>query len=92
MDNIDLGKIGITPKGDYKPQNIYERLDLVTFRGESYISRVDINTFPLTDDSRWQKITDVSALGSLTPPQTIISTVPPSGIAQEGTEWIMYTE
>jgi hypothetical protein len=50
----DLGKITTTLEGDFNPSNVYERLDIVTFDGSSYISKIDNNNFPLTDTTAWQ--------------------------------------
>ena len=52
---IDLGKIAITPKGEHT--NItYEKLDLVTKSGSSYLSLKDNNSAVLTDTLSWQVI------------------------------------
>lgn len=51
---IDLGKIGQTLKGVYNPSSVYEKLDLVTSNGNSYISKINNNNLPLTDISAWQ--------------------------------------
>lgn len=33
----DLGKVMVTPKGEYNANKTYERLDLVTYEGSSYV-------------------------------------------------------
>lgn len=48
-----IGKIGITPKGEYNPGVIYDILDTVSHDGNSYVSRVALNTFPLDDLEAW---------------------------------------
>ena len=55
---IDLGKISITPKGEYNSAVTYEKLDLVFNLGNSYISIIDNNTELLTNESAWQKIAE----------------------------------
>lgn len=50
----DLGKIGQTLKGEYNSSTIYERLDVVSSNGNSYVSKIDNNNFPVTDTTAWQ--------------------------------------
>mgnify|MGYP004516745505 CR=1 FL=1 len=49
-----LGKVVITNKGEWNSSNVYEVLDVVSYQGSSYISKVyDNNSLP-TEDSKWQ--------------------------------------
>lgn len=49
-----LGKVVITNKGEWNQSNVYETLDVVTYQGSSYMSKVyDNNSLP-TDDAKWQ--------------------------------------
>lgn len=48
-----LGKVSITPKGAWDQETAYERLDLVSFIGGSFLSLTDNNTAPLTDATKW---------------------------------------
>ena len=49
-----LGKVVITNKGEYIPSTIYEILDVVSYQGSSYLSKVyDNNSLP-TDGTKWQ--------------------------------------
>lgn len=49
-----LGKVVITNKDEYNPSTVYEILDVVTYQGSSYMSKVyDNNSLP-TDDNKWQ--------------------------------------
>ena len=57
MDNTvevqDLGKVMITPKGEYNSSKTYEILDAVSYNGSSYVSKINDNTsVPTSDD--WQ--------------------------------------
>jgi hypothetical protein len=54
MTTTKLGKVCITPKGDYSPTAVYENLDVVRFEGNGYISLKDnnIGNSP-TDVSCW---------------------------------------
>lgn len=54
----DLGKISQTTEGAYDNTKIYERLDTVSYQGSSYLSRINNNSQPLSNESAWQ----VSAL------------------------------
>lgn len=51
-----LGKVSITPKGVWNQNTAYERLDLVSFIGGSFLSLADNNTAPLTDTTKWMVI------------------------------------
>lgn len=48
-----IGKIGLTPKGEYNPEIVYEILDVVSNEGNSYVSRQANNTQPLTNSEAW---------------------------------------
>lgn len=50
-----IGKIGLTPKGDYDKTKSYEILDLVQHEGSSYVSLINNNLTDVTSDS-WQLI------------------------------------
>lgn len=57
MDNTvevqELGKVMITPKGEYSSSKTYEILDAVSYNGSSYVSKINDNTsVPTSDD--WQ--------------------------------------
>lgn len=49
-------KIAITPKANNLP--MYEILDLITVNGRSYLSRKNLNSAPVTDESSWMKVTE----------------------------------
>ncbi len=49
-----LGKVVITNKGEWNPSNVYETLDVVTYQGSSYMSKVYDNNCLPTDDNKWQ--------------------------------------
>lgn len=51
-----LGKVSITPKGVWDQNTVYERLDLVSFIGGSFLSLSDNNTALLTDSTKWMVI------------------------------------
>lgn len=55
---MDLGKIAITPKGDYDNLIIYEKLDLVKKNGSSFISLIDNNSQPLSNNTAWQTVAE----------------------------------
>ena len=52
----DLGKVGMTPAGSWSTSSTYEKLDVVTYEGSSYVSLVDsnINFNPSTSTGKWQ--------------------------------------
>jgi len=51
---VDLGKIGQTLKGEFDNSQVYERLDVVSDNGSSYVSIIDENTLPVTNPLGWQ--------------------------------------
>lgn len=53
----DLGKVGMTLKGEYNSATTYERLDVVTYQGSSYVLIVESATNQVpTNTSYWQGI------------------------------------
>lgn len=54
MATVDLGKVSTTPQGNYNSNIVYERLDIVSFDGSSYLSLIDNNSSPLGDTTAWQ--------------------------------------
>lgn len=54
MKNLRVGKVAITPKGEWKDGVSYEMLDAVYYNGDSYISVSDRNKSKPTDDSSWK--------------------------------------
>lgn len=54
----NLGKIAITPKGVFASNKTYEKLDLVTYEGSSYLSLNNNNTQNVTDAKSWQLIAE----------------------------------
>lgn len=58
MATIDLGKIAITPEGQWSYGKYYEKLSLVIFNGQSYLSLRDTTgDNPETSRSDWMQIT-----------------------------------
>lgn len=55
----DVGKIMITPKGDYDAATQYERLDVVRDRNNVYLSKDSVkNVSPESDHNKWMKLVD----------------------------------
>ena len=58
MATIDLGKIAITPEGKWSSARYYEKLSLVIFNGQSYLSLRDTTgDNPETSRGDWMQIT-----------------------------------
>ena len=56
MSTIDLGKIMITPAGQWSAEGSYERLSAVSHNGDGYIAISDNTAIePGTDDDVWMK-------------------------------------
>lgn len=53
--NTVLGAVGVLPVGEWSSANTYNRLDIVTYQGSSYVAIDDVplNTLP-TDTTYWQ--------------------------------------
>ena len=49
-----LGKVGVVPKGEYNNATSYQRLDIVTYNGQSYISKANTTGNLPTDTTYWQ--------------------------------------
>lgn len=49
-----LGKVVITNRGEYNSSTVYEILDVVSYQGSSYLSKVYDNDSLPTDDTKWQ--------------------------------------
>lgn len=69
MDNTvevqDLGKVMITPKGEYNSSKTYEILDAVSYNGSSYVSKINDNTsVPTSDD--WQLLSQKGDIYNVT--------------------------
>lgn len=59
----DLGKISITLEGEYNSNISYSRLDLVSYQGESYASKINNNAEPITNTLAWQKVAEKGSTG-----------------------------
>ena len=55
MGKTILGKVGFTPKGEWKA-GTYKRLDLVSYKGSSYASMVNDNAAEPTDGTKWMLV------------------------------------
>lgn len=49
-----IGKVAITPKGDYSNTTQYKKLDVVTFEGSSYVCIKDCQGIATTNTEYWQ--------------------------------------
>lgn len=36
MDSVNLGRVSLSPKGEYSPDVSYEFLDLISYQGSAY--------------------------------------------------------
>ena len=66
MTQINLGRIGIVPKGEWNNIFTYNRLDLVAYAGGGYVSLVDNNNNKLpTDTAYWLQIAEKGETGNI---------------------------
>lgn len=54
MATVNLGKVGLTPKGEYDPEITYQRLDFVTYQEASYVALTATTGHLPTDSQYWQ--------------------------------------
>lgn len=57
MAKTIIGKVSVTPKGQYVSGTNYERLDIVSYQGTSYIAKSDNSELP-TNNTYWVKLFD----------------------------------
>lgn len=62
MAKLNLGRVGLVPKGTYDSTRTYAKLDVVYYpaTGSSYVSLADGNSAAPSDASKWQSLADVS--------------------------------
>lgn len=51
-----LGKVGFSPRGEWNGETAYERLDVVSFIGSSFVSLSDDNKAQLTNATKWMPV------------------------------------
>ena len=61
ITTTNLGKVSITPKGNFISGSMYEKLDLVYSSGSSYLSKIANNLSSLSDTGSWQNIAEKGA-------------------------------
>lgn len=61
----DLGKVSVTPKGTWSSATAYERLDVVTYNGGSYLSVQDVPIgTAITNTDYWQLVAEKGETGA----------------------------
>lgn len=60
---INLGRVGLVPKGAYSPETTYGRLHVVTYKNTTYCSKQEGNTGhePVGEDEWWSVLVDGQA-------------------------------
>lgn len=60
---INLGRVGLVPKGAYSPETTYGRLHVVTYKNTTYCSKQEGNTGhePVGEDDWWSVLVDGQA-------------------------------
>lgn len=53
-----LGKVAITPKGEYSNATTYQNLDLITYQGGSYLALKETTGILPTNNEYWQLIAE----------------------------------
>lgn len=63
MPNTNLGKVSVTPRGEYQESAKYKRLDIVAYGGGSYMALRDVSGVTPTEGNDWMRIASVGATG-----------------------------
>lgn len=87
MASQELGKVSLTPKGDYSSSTPYERLDIVSYNGGSYLALQNVTGVePADDGTNWMQIAAPGSPGSPGAPGTKVARVErTSGTGAPGT-------
>ena len=87
MASQELGKVSLTPKGDYSSSTPYERLDIVSYNGGSYLALQNMTGVePADDGTNWMQIAAPGSPGSPGTPGTKVARVErTSGTGAPGT-------
>ena len=66
MASTNLGKVVITPKGEYVPETVYNRLDLVRFEGSSFLVLQDgvVGVTPSDDGQKYSLLAQKGDTGA----------------------------
>ena len=56
MESLNLGHVSPLYKGAYNSGTTYTEMDVVTYQGSSYVSKIDNNTSLPTDTTKWQML------------------------------------
>lgn len=64
---INLGRVGLVPKGAYSPDVTYGRLHIVTYKNNTYCSKQEGNTGhePIGEDDWWSVLVDGQAVNDV---------------------------
>ena len=72
---VALGKVQMTPKGEYSTETAYDFLDVVSYEGGSYLAKKPSQNIPVTNETYWlclaERGTTGEAAGFGTPTATI---------------------
>lgn len=56
MAKTILGKVAVTPKGEYSAATAYEPLDIVSYHGESYMALTDVIGIPPANSTKYMRL------------------------------------
>lgn len=62
----DAGRILIIPRGDYDANSTYEKLDLVKYKGTSWLAKKDVTGVEPSEGEYWQNMFDFTLADNLT--------------------------
>ena len=81
----NLGKVALTPRGVYSPGSSYEKLDVVTYSGSSWLCLQDVQGVTPTPGVYWMQLTSKGDTGATGQAATVavgtVTTVSPSSPA-----------
>lgn len=63
-----LGKVSVVPKGSWISNESYEKLDIVTYEGSSYMAKENVSVgIPVSNETYWLKMVDKGPKGDVGP-------------------------
>ena len=60
---VQLGKVQMTPKGEYSPETAYDFLDVVSYEGGSYLAKKPSQNIPVTNETYWLCLAEKGTTG-----------------------------
>ena len=64
MAKVNLGKVALTANGTWNNANVYDKLDIVNYNGNSYIAKTSVPSgIAITNEQYWQLLAEKGETG-----------------------------